>query len=152
MWCDAGFGGVNHNNSHETFQRNFQRGTQGLIGNKMNSGPFMGFLCRYATDYSEESYDKFVKSAEGLGTLQSIAVPRKIDYDLVQTLHPKTLIGICCQRSGPQAVPNAFNAAMEHVTFQYGNKDIPVYQKIRNAHTVLYFPKENNSKEKEFFS
>ena len=74
-------------------------------------------------------------SAEGLGTLQSIVVPRKIDYDLVQNVHPKTLIGIWCQRTGSQAVANAFHSAMEPVTFEYGNKDIPIYQKIRNAHT-----------------
>ena len=62
-------------------------------------------------------------------------VPRKIDCDLVQNVHPKTLLGISCQRTGSQTVANAFHSAMEHVTFEFGNKDIPVYQKIRNAQT-----------------
>ena len=30
---------------------------------------------------------------------------------------------------------NAFHSAMEHITFEFENKDFPVYQKIRNAQT-----------------
>ena len=63
----------------------------------MNSWPFIAMLCKYASDYSEESYPRFMESEEGLGTFQSIAVPRKIDYDLVQNTHQKTLVGIWCQ-------------------------------------------------------
>ena len=46
MLCDCGYASVNHNNSHETHQRNLRIGTQGLIGNKMNSGPYIGMLCK----------------------------------------------------------------------------------------------------------
>ena len=132
MLCDSGYGGVNHNNSHETHQRNLRRGTQGLIGNKMNSGPYIGMLCKYSTDYSEESYQDLLESPSGLGSFQSKAVPRKLDFDIVQNLHSKTLASIWCKRTG--SVINAFHTAMLTVTQDYGNYDIPVYQKIRNAH------------------
>ena len=77
-------------------------------------------LCKYASDYSEESYQSIMKSEEGVGTFQSIAVPRKIDFDIVQNLHPKTLIGIWFQRQGCQKIVNAFHLAMQRVTDKYG--------------------------------
>ena len=58
----------------------------------MNSSPFFGMLFKYASDYSEESYMRFLDSDEGLATFQSIAAPDKSDFDRIQSLHPKTLV------------------------------------------------------------
>ena len=89
-------------------------------------------LCKYSTDYSEESYQDLLDSPSSLGIFQSKAVPRKLDFDIVQNLHSKTLTFIWCKRTG--SMINAFHTAMLTVTQDYGNYDIPVYQKIRNAH------------------
>ena len=75
MLCDCGYASVNHNNSHETHQRNLRIGTQGLISTKMKSGPYIWMLCKYSTDNSDESYQSLLESKEGVGTFQSIAIP-----------------------------------------------------------------------------
>ena len=96
MICDCGYARVSHNNGHETHQRNLRILAQGLCGTKMNSGPFLAMLCKYASDYSEESHHRFIDFIEGLGTFQSIAIPDKSDYDLIQNMHSKNLISNWC--------------------------------------------------------
>ena len=39
MICDSGYASVDHNNGHETHQRNLRIGTHGLCGTKMHNGP-----------------------------------------------------------------------------------------------------------------
>ena len=66
---------------------------------------------------------------DGLGSLQCISVPSKLDYDILQALHPKTLISICCK--GPQAAH--FHSAMQQVT-ALGDNDMPIHHKMLLAH------------------
>ena len=124
--------GVNHNNGHETHQRNIQMAIQGLSGTKMNSGPFLAMLFKYSLDYSEESYWRFFDSDEGLSTFKSIAVPAKADFDRVQNLHQKTLVSIFS--NGSSKVSPHFHLAMQKVS-ELGDPGKPLYLKIRMAHS-----------------
>ena len=132
MLCDCGYAGVNHNNGHETHQRNMRMAIQELSGTKMNSGPFLAMLFKYSSDYSEESYWHFFDSDEGLSTFKSIAAPAKADFDRVQNLHPKTLVSIFS--NGSSKVSPHFHLAMQKVS-ELGDPGMPLYLKIRMAHS-----------------
>ena len=130
MLCDCGYASSNDNNPQESHQRVMKMATQGLCGTKQHSGPFVSMQFKFVWDRSEEGHRRLLDSTEGLGTFQSRAVPDKSHFDCIQKLHPKTLLGIFCQGS---KVSSAFHSSMQEIT-SLGDKDMPIYQKIRLAH------------------
>jgi len=130
MICDCGYGTVNHNNAQEGHQKEVKIATQGLSGPKQHSGAFTAMICKFVGDFSDEHFRRLKDSREGLGTFESQPVPEKCHYDIIQNMHCKTLLGIFCTGS---TVSGSFHYAMQTVT-ELGNKDTPVYLKIRMAH------------------
>ena len=89
----------------------------------MHSSPYISAIRSFVSEYSQESHSEFAKAPHGLGSLQRTPIPSKLDFDLVQELHPKTLVSIFCT---VESVAAHFHLAMEQVT-AIGNNDMPFH-------------------------
>ena len=128
MLADLKHGGTN-NNSQEGHQKQFKIGTQGLSGNKMHSGPYVLAVFTFITEYSEESYSEMVKTQQGLGSLKCILIPSKLHYNLIQGMHPKTLISIYCLAK-PAA--SHLHLVIQHVT-ELGDINMRIHVKLQKG-------------------
>ena len=93
----------------------------------MHSGPYVSAVFTFVTEYSEESHSEMVKTPQGFGSLKCFPVPSKLHYDLIQGMHPKTLISIFCVN---KPVANQFHVAMLQIT-DLGDNDMPIRVEFR---------------------
>ena len=83
MLADSKHASTNNNNAQEGHQKHFKAGTQGICSTKMHSDPYISVVCSFVSKYSKESHSEFAKAPHGLGSLQCIPIPSKLDFDLI---------------------------------------------------------------------
>ena len=81
-----------HNMGMENLVKGFKHGTVNANANQnLKAGAFVASIVKYITDRSQEDYDEFVKTPDGLYTFTKKPKMTKQIYDKVQDVHRYTL-------------------------------------------------------------
>ena len=72
---------------------------QGRAGTNQHCGTFLAGTFKFVEDESQELYDSFLNTTDGLAFFQKKPFPIKAQFDCIQFLHPKILVCIWCKKS-----------------------------------------------------